>query len=312
MERAYRRPPGLTVEDLGLELDGRRGDPIEELARYGDPLPLVDPGCPAAIEPDAFFDALVVVQGCNPRDAWHQEGRKAGALRVYLGSRDNTESWKMALEDLVGRGLAEPLLVVSDGNPGLIRAMKETWPNVLRQRCIAHRTRNVPNRAPKKDQKRILQALNCIFHSMSLGDALAGAEEFAAIWQNVYPSAGETPGKTWPTAWTFLRPPKRAARRWERLRTSNGLERCLHEVRRRTRVIGQFPTERSVASLVSSVIEQDSKKWCGIRMDDQFEQDHSGGGRHARGKLAYRSRRRGVGCRADLRHGIRSPRPDFC
>ncbi len=180
------------------------------------------------------------------------------------GGRGGAEGGRRGLQARVGGGLPPPLLVVSDGNPGLIRAVKETWPTVRRQRCIVHRTRNVLARVPKKDHKRIRQALNRIFYGASLEEALAAAREFAGRWQNVYPSAVETLGRDLADCLTFFRFPPR---HWKRLRTSNGLERCLREVRRRTRVVGRFPTEISALSLVWSVMDQDAKKWRGMVMD---------------------------------------------
>ncbi len=40
--------------------------------------------------------------------------------------------------DLIRRGLRAPMLVVTDGAPGLIRAMEELWPDSDRQRCTVH------------------------------------------------------------------------------------------------------------------------------------------------------------------------------
>jgi hypothetical protein len=45
---------------------------------------------------------------------------------------------------LSGPALGDPLLLVSDGAPGIIRAIKECFPRSARQRCLAHRMRNLP------------------------------------------------------------------------------------------------------------------------------------------------------------------------
>ena len=195
---------------------------------------------------------------------------KSGArvlLGVYLGGQESTESWKLALHDLVGRGLRQPLLVVSDGNPGLIRAVKETWPTVLRQRCIVHRVRNVLARIPKREHKRMRRLLNSIFYAASLEEALEAAEKFAAAWGDVYPEAVRVLGKDLADCLTFFRFP---ARHWRRLRTSNGLERSFREVKRRTRVIGRFPTEMSALSLIWSVMDGESRKWHGMLMGETY------------------------------------------
>ncbi len=54
--------------------------------------------------------------------------------------------------DLTRRGLKEPWLLVSDGAPGLVKALPELWPGADRQRCTVHRLRNILAKLPKKDK----------------------------------------------------------------------------------------------------------------------------------------------------------------
>ncbi len=152
---------------------------------------------------------------------------------------------------------------MTDGNPGLITAVKRTWPNAPRQRCIVHRTRNVLERVPKKDHPRIRKELNAIFYSACLEDALAAARRFAERFSAVYSNACEVLWTDLADCLTFLRFPQQ---HWKRLRTSNTLERTFREVRRRTRVVGRFPDERAALSLVWGVLDADSAKWRGLRM----------------------------------------------
>ena len=191
-------------------------------------------------------------------------------LGVYLGEQESTESWKLALSDVVARGLRRPWMVISDGNPGLIRAVKDTWgKKMARQRCIVHKTRNVLSRVPKSQQAGIRRELNRIFYAASLEEALQQARLFAQKYKNLYPSAVETLGRDLADSLSFFRMPPR---HWARIRTSNPLERVLREVRRRTRVIGRFPTEIAALSLVWSVMDEDSKKWRGLIMDEYHRQ----------------------------------------
>jgi len=46
------------------------------------------------------------------------------------------------------RGLPDPLLVASDGAPGMIRAVEECLPRSVRQRCLAHKMRNLQSKVP--------------------------------------------------------------------------------------------------------------------------------------------------------------------
>ena len=45
--------------------------------------------------------------------------------------------------------LGDPLLVVSGGAPGVIRAIETCFPRSARQRCLAHRMRNLAAKVPE-------------------------------------------------------------------------------------------------------------------------------------------------------------------
>jgi transposase-like protein len=188
-------------------------------------------------------------------------------LGLMLGGRESTESWKVFLHDLVDRGLQEPALVVSDGNGGLIRAVKDVWPGVPRQRCIAHKIRNILNRVPKKDQAEVKRAVTKIFYAPCLQEAKQGVERFLQQYGKRFAMACETLCRDLYDCLTFYNFPQA---HWKRLRTSNVIERAFREVRRRTRVVGRFPNELSALTLVFATLEQDRMKWRGLRMDDDL------------------------------------------
>jgi len=64
-------------------------------------------------------------------------------LHMALGNKESYTNWLDFLRDMVSRGLSAPVLVTTDGSPGLIRAVEEVFPYSLRQRCLAHKVRNV-------------------------------------------------------------------------------------------------------------------------------------------------------------------------
>src|SRR5260370_21752180 len=67
-----------------------------------------------------------------------------------LGQRESHEDWLDLGRDLTRRGLRSPWLVVSDGAPGLIKAIDELWPAADRGRCAVHKLRNVVAKLPKR------------------------------------------------------------------------------------------------------------------------------------------------------------------
>jgi len=70
-------------------------------------------------------------------------------LHIGVGNRESYENWKGFLQEMMARGLREPLLIVTDGNPGVMKASQEVFPRSLKQRCQKHYADSVimPRRA---------------------------------------------------------------------------------------------------------------------------------------------------------------------
>lgn len=193
-----------------------------------------------------------------------EDGSRA-LLALELGPRETEDAWRALLEGLVSRGLRAPMLVVMDGAPGLIAAVKQTWKKVPRQRCTAHKTRNVINRVPRKHQNRVKRELAKIFHAPNLEAAKRAVAAFLEKFGAEFPTACEVLARDIDDCLTFYAFPEA---HWKRIRTSNVIERAFKEVRRRTKVVGRFPNEKAALTLVWASIEHDRLKWRGVRIDD--------------------------------------------
>lgn len=78
----------------------------------------------------------------QPREAvlaaWGIDAQGVKHLLALLpGLKESTAACIDFLRDLTARGLREPVLVVTDGAPGLIAAVEQVFPASLRQRCLA-------------------------------------------------------------------------------------------------------------------------------------------------------------------------------
>jgi transposase-like protein len=69
-------------------------------------------------------------------------------LHLAPGTKEDTASCREFFQDMRRRGLPDPLLVVSDGAPGVIQAIEECFPRALRQRCLAQKMRNLQSMVP--------------------------------------------------------------------------------------------------------------------------------------------------------------------
>jgi transposase-like protein len=201
-------------------------------------------------------EAVLVAHGIN------RDGER-GVLHISLGGKESTESWRGVAHDLKERGLKDPQLIVTDGNPGLLRAITDVWPKVPRQRCTVHRTWNVLARIPKRRQEEVKKALHRIFYAACLEDGREEAERFVARYGKEFPTAVEVLVKHLEESLTFYRFPQR---HWKHIRTCNVLERSFREVKRRTAVIGRFPTEMAALSVVFGILEEERLKWQRVRM----------------------------------------------
>jgi len=205
-------------------------------------------------------EAVLVAHGITA------EGKRT-LLGVMLGGRESTDSWKGLLEHLEERGLRPPALVIHDGNKPMAAALKAVWKDVPRQRCIAHKIRNVLGRVPRAHHAEVKRMLRKIFYAPCLDEALEAIKAFAGTYGKRFPTACGILAKDLEDCLTFYRFPEM---HWKRLRTSNVIERAFREVRRRTNVVGRFPGEMAALALIWATLEQDRLKWRGVQMDDDI------------------------------------------
>ena len=191
-------------------------------------------------------------------------------LAVEPGATESIDAWRAFLVGMVERGLRAPVLVVSDGGAGLIGAVELVFPTSARQRCLIHRARNVLAKVPKHAQGQLEAEFWAIFDGIeptpgqaAVAEATRRAKAFAERWAKLYPSAVECLGADLAHLVTYLRFP---AEHWQRIRHSNFIERTFGETRRRVKVIGRLPGERSCLSLVWAVLDRASAGWRGVEM----------------------------------------------
>jgi transposase-like protein len=184
-------------------------------------------------------------------------------LHLGLGPRESTDTWVAFLHDLTARGVGVPLLVITDGNPGLCRAVKQVFPGVRRQRCQVHKLRNILAKLPKLAASQLKPLLQQVFLAPDHATGLRRGRALIARFRSRYPSAMECLEKDLEECLTYLLFPREHQKR---LRTTNLLERTFEESRRRTKVVPRFPGERSCLTLVYATLITAARTWRGIPM----------------------------------------------
>lgn len=186
---------------------------------------------------------------------------EAGAkvlLGLALGSKEDTASCREFLRDLKARGLSDPVLIVTDGAPGLIRAVEEVFAKALRQRCLAHKVRNLESKVPAERWREVKGYAVAAYQAASPAMARLAQEEFIRRFERELPSATACFLDDFAACIAHLRLPiahRRAAR------TTNLLERLFGEERRRTKVIPHAFGERAVLKLMYAALIRASHTW---------------------------------------------------
>jgi len=191
-----------------------------------------------------------------------EDGKKV-LLHLAVGSRESYDAWLSFLHELTARGLQEPLLVIIDGNPGLTKALREVFPHALRQRCQVHKMRNILAKLPRTMEAKMKRLIHQVFHAASYDEGLKRGRALIARFKSRYPSAMACLEEDLEACLVHLKFPKE---HWVRIRTTNLLERTFGEGRRRTKVIGRFPTEAACLQLLYATLITASQTWRGVQM----------------------------------------------
>lgn len=185
---------------------------------------------------------------------------KRELIDFTVANAESEKKWWRFLNDLCRRGLiGESLgLVVTDGNPGLENAVDLVWAFVKRQRCWAHKLRNVANYLKKKDLDRCINEAGAIYKAENRKEAEKAYGRWAKKWSSVAPKAVRCIEKDLDELLNFYSCPKQI---WIKIRTTNVIERSFREVRRRTRPMSCFNHDQSIERIVYAVLNRLNEQW---------------------------------------------------
>ena len=196
-----------------------------------------------------------------------EDGRKV-LLHLAPGTKEDTVSCTAFFEDLKRRGLPDPLLVVTNGAPGLIRAVETCFPRALRQRCLAHRLRNLRSKVPDAQWPEIAVRARACYEAASPALATLLREDFAAAYERELPAVVKCFLDDFDACVAHLRFPLRHRKV---IRTTNLLERLFLEERRRTKIVPHAFGERPVLKLMYAAVIRAADRWRGLTVGE-FEQ----------------------------------------
>jgi putative transposase len=207
--------------------------------------------------------------GC-PREpviaAWGigRNGQKV-LLHLMSGSKEDTETVRAFFQDMRARGLGDPILVASDGAPGIIRAIEECFPRSARQRCLAHRMRNLAVKVPADQWPEFKARVTACYQAPSRTIARDLRAGIIADYADNLPTDVRCFDDDFEACIAHLRLPVTHRRS---TRTTNLIERLFGEERRRLKIVPNAFGEKPVLKLMFGALIRAAESWRGLRFTE--------------------------------------------
>ncbi len=181
------------------------------------------------------------------------------------GSREDHETVSAFFQDMRGRGLNNPLLVASDGASVIVKAIDTCFPRSARQRCLAHRMRNLAAKVPDDLWPDFKARATAAYQAPSRAIARDLADGLVTDYDSKLPSAVACFMDDFEACIVHLRMPVTHRRA---IRTTNLLERLFLEERRRLKIIPNAFGEKAVLKLMFGAMSRAAERWRAVKITD--------------------------------------------
>ncbi len=200
----------------------------------------------------------IVNIACLVATAVNGEGHRE-ILGVDIATSEDGAGWLAFFRSLVARGLSGVQLVISDDHTGLVDAIAATLPGAGWQRCRTHYLRNLLTTVPKSSETMVATMVRTIFAQPSAEEVWAQHRRVVDHLHQVgLTDAGDHLDQAGAEILTFTGFPKA---HWKQIWSNNPQERLNKEIRRRTNVVGIFPTRGSIIRLVGALLAEQHDEW---------------------------------------------------
>ena len=180
-------------------------------------------------------------------------------LGIDLATAEDGAGWIAFFRSLVARGLSGTQLIISDDHTGLVNAVASVLPGASWQRCRTHYMRNLLTRVPKSSQTMAAAMVRTVFTQPTPKDVDAQHRRVVEHLHQVgLVDAAEHLDAAAGEILVFTGFPKA---HWKQIWTNNPQERLNKEIRKRTNVVGIFPTRGSIIRLVGALLAEQHDEW---------------------------------------------------
>jgi len=179
-------------------------------------------------------------------------------LGLWLTENEGAKFWLNVLTELQNRGVKDILIACVDGLKGFPDAISTAFPHTQIQLCIVHMVRNSMKYVSWKDYKPVTADLKRIYQSVTEDEALLALDEFAARWDEKYPTISRSWRAHWHNLNTLFQYPDEIRKA---IYTTNAIESLNSVIRKAIKKRKLFPTDDSAIKVVYLAINDASKRW---------------------------------------------------
>jgi transposase-like protein len=167
-------------------------------------------------------------------------------------------TWDSVFQNLQLRGLRGLRLIISDAHSGIRAAIARRFQGVSWQRCQVHFVRELLKTISWKQFAAVAHDLKEVFKPESAAQCRSIANQIALKWERQFPRLANRlrDGLDDCLAITMFPASHRL-----RLASTNLIERLMRELKRRTRVIGIFPSRLSCHRLCGALLWEIHESW---------------------------------------------------
>ncbi len=195
--------------------------------------------------------AVMVVSGVNSQG--HKE-----ILAVEPMPEEAESTYVGLFRSLKARGFRKAWLCVSDAHPGPQEAIRKELIGCSRQRCKIHFMRNILSHVPARDKKYLAGRIKQIWNQPDSHSAREYANRIIDEFEEQFPKSMNCLEEGLEDSVQFFEFSEIDSRKTS---SANQLERLNREIRRRSRVVGIFPSIESYLRLICCYLIEYSEDW---------------------------------------------------
>ena len=223
-----------------------------------------------AIYPIVYLDALVVKMRTDGRvenrAVYVAIGVTLAGMKEVLGlwtsANEGAKFWLGVLTEMQNRGLKDIFIACVDGLKGFPQAIETVYPKTTVQLCMVHMVRASLNYVNWKERKRVAQDLKAIYRAATVEEAERQLAEFAAQWDQRYPSISALWRRNWQGVIPFFQFPPEIRKI---VYTTNAIESLNMSLRKAIKTRGAFPSEDAALKVMYLALRNLARKWSAVR-----------------------------------------------